>query len=57
VLAKFSPTARELSGDPTPGGIIAGFISHAEAVFPVVETLARFGSTAIYTLCIMNACR
>jgi 2-phosphoglycerate kinase len=40
VLAKVSHTAWELSGDPTPGGIIAGFTSHAEAVFPAVEAVA-----------------
>ena len=40
MLAKVSHTAWELSGDPTPGGIIAGFTSHAEAVFPAVEAVA-----------------
>jgi 2-phosphoglycerate kinase len=40
VLAKVSHTAWELSGDPTPGGIIAGFTSHTEAVFPAVEAVA-----------------
>ncbi len=40
VLAKVSHTAWELSGDPTPGGIIAGFTSHADAVFPAVEAVA-----------------
>jgi 2-phosphoglycerate kinase len=39
-LAKVSHTAWELSGDPTPGGVIAGFTSHAAAVFPAVETVA-----------------
>jgi len=43
VLAKVSHTAWELSGDPTPGGIIAGFTSHAEAVFPAVEAVAANG--------------
>jgi 2-phosphoglycerate kinase len=51
VLAKVSHTAWELSGDPTPGGIIAGFTSHAEAVFPAVEAvtarLARDGLDAV----------
>jgi 2-phosphoglycerate kinase len=40
VLAKVSHTAWELTGDPTPGGIIAGFTSHAEAVFPAVAAVA-----------------
>ena len=35
-LAKVSHTAWELTYDPTPSGIIAGFTSHAEAVFPAV---------------------
>ena len=51
VLAKVSHTAWELSGDPTPGGIIAGFTSHADAVFPAVEAvaakLARDGLDAV----------
>src|ERR1700735_3468548 len=38
-LAKVSHTAWELSGDPTPDGIIAGFSSHAEAVFPADVTV------------------
>jgi 2-phosphoglycerate kinase len=50
-LATVSHTAWELSGDPTPGGIIAGFTSHAEAVFPAVQAvavkLARDGLDAI----------
>ena len=40
VLAKVSHTAWELSGDPTPEGVIAGFTRHAEAVFPAVEAVA-----------------
>jgi len=40
VLAKVSHTAWELTGDPTPGDIIAGFTSHAEAVFPAVAAVA-----------------
>jgi 2-phosphoglycerate kinase len=40
VLAKVSHTAWELAGDPAPGGIIAGFTSHAEAVFPAVAAVA-----------------
>jgi 2-phosphoglycerate kinase len=51
VLAKVSHTAWELSGDPSPAGIIAGFTSHAEAVFPAVEAvtakLARDGLDAV----------
>jgi 2-phosphoglycerate kinase len=51
VLAKVSHTAWQLSGDPTPGGIIAGFTSHADAVFPAVEAvaakLARDGLDAV----------
>jgi 2-phosphoglycerate kinase len=51
VLAKVSHTAWELSGDPTPGGIIAGFTSQADAVFPAVEAvaakLARDGLDAV----------
>ena len=51
VLAKVSHTAWELTGDPTPGGIIAGFTSHAEAVFPAVAAvavkLARDGLDAV----------
>ncbi|HXL91981.1 MAG TPA: hypothetical protein VN969_23820 [Streptosporangiaceae bacterium] len=51
VLAKVSHTAWKLSGDPTPGGIIAGFTSHADAVFPAVEAvaakLARDGLDAV----------
>jgi 2-phosphoglycerate kinase len=39
-LAKVSHTAWELTSDPTPGGIIAGFTSHAEAVFPAVAAVA-----------------
>jgi 2-phosphoglycerate kinase len=39
-LSKVSRTAWELSGDPTPGRIIAGFTSDAEAVFPAVEAVA-----------------
>ena len=39
-LAKVSHTAWELTGNPTPGGIIAGFTSHAEAVFPAVAAVA-----------------
>lgn len=50
-LAKVSHTAWELSGDPTPEGIITGFTSHAEAVFPAVEAvaakLARDGLDAV----------
>ena len=50
-LAKVSHTAWELSGDPTPGGIIAGFTSHADAVFPAVQAvaakLARDGLDAV----------
>lgn len=50
-LAKVSHTAWELTGDPTPGGIIAGFTSHAEAVFPAVAAvavkLARDGLDAV----------
>jgi 2-phosphoglycerate kinase len=40
VLAKVSHTAWELTGGPTPCGIIAGFTSHAEAVFPAVAAVA-----------------
>jgi len=51
VLAKVSHTAWELTGDPTSGGIIAGFTSHAEAVFPAVAAvavkLARDGLDAV----------
>jgi 2-phosphoglycerate kinase len=51
VLAKVSHSAWELSGDPTPGGVIAGFTSHAEAVYPAVEAvaakLARDGLDAV----------
>lgn len=51
VLAKVSHTAWELSGDPTPEGVIAGFTRHAEAVFPAVEAvavkLARDGLDAV----------
>jgi 2-phosphoglycerate kinase len=51
VLAKVSHTAWETSGDPTPDGIIAGFTSHAEAVFPAVQAvaakLARDGLDAV----------
>jgi 2-phosphoglycerate kinase len=51
VLAKVSHNAWELSGDPTPGGIIAGFTSHAAAVFPAIEAvaakLARDGLDAV----------
>jgi 2-phosphoglycerate kinase len=39
-LAKVSHTAWEMTGAPTPGGIIAGFTSHAEAVFPAVAAVA-----------------
>jgi 2-phosphoglycerate kinase len=50
-LAKVSHTAWELSGDLTPGGVIAGFTSHAEAVFPAVQAvaakLARDGLDAV----------
>ena len=55
VLAKVSHTAWELSGDRTPSGIIAGFTSHAQAVFPAVEAvaarLARDGLDAIIEGC------
>jgi 2-phosphoglycerate kinase len=51
VLAKVSHNAWELFGDPTPGGIIAGFTSHAAAVFPAIEAvaakLARDGLDAV----------
>jgi 2-phosphoglycerate kinase len=51
VLAKVSHTAWELAGDPTPAGVIAGFTSHAEAVFPAVGAvaakLARDGLDAV----------
>jgi 2-phosphoglycerate kinase len=51
VLAKVSHTAWELSGDPTPAGVVAGFASHAEAVFPAVQAvaakLARDGLDAV----------
>lgn len=51
VLAKVSHTAWELIGDPTPGGIVAGFTRHAEAVFPAVLAvavkLARDGLDAV----------
>jgi 2-phosphoglycerate kinase len=51
VLAKVSHTAWELIGDPTPGGIVAGFTRHAEAVFPAVRAvavkLARDGLDAV----------
>jgi Aldo/keto reductase family/Ham1 family len=40
VLAKISHTAWELTGDPTPGGIVAGFTAHAGAVFPAVAAAA-----------------
>jgi hypothetical protein len=50
-LAKVSHTAWELTGDPTPSGIIAGFTRHAEAVFPAVQAvaikLARDGLDAV----------
>jgi 2-phosphoglycerate kinase len=50
-LAKVSHTAWELSGDPTPDGIVAGFTQHAEAVFPAVDAvaakLARDGLDAV----------
>jgi 2-phosphoglycerate kinase len=50
-LAKVSHTAWELTGAPTSGGIIAGFTSHAEAVFPAVQAvavkLARDGLDAV----------
>jgi len=50
-LAKVTHTAWEISGDPTPGGIIAGFTQHAEAVFPAVAAvtakLARDGLDAV----------
>jgi 2-phosphoglycerate kinase len=50
-LAKVSHTAWEISGDPTLGGIIAGFTQHAEAVFPAVAAvaakLARDGLDAV----------
>ena len=39
-LAKVSHTAWEVTGDSTPGGIIAGFTGHAEAVFPAVAAVA-----------------
>jgi 2-phosphoglycerate kinase len=55
VLAKVSHTAWELSGNRTPRGIIAGFTSHAEAVFPAVEAvaakLARDGLDAVIEGC------
>jgi 2-phosphoglycerate kinase len=51
VLAKVSHTAWEISGDSTPGGVIAGFSRHAEAVFPAVQAvaakLARDGLDAV----------
>jgi 2-phosphoglycerate kinase len=51
VLAKVSHTAWEVSGTLTPGGVIAGFTRHAEAVFPAVEAvaakLARDGLDAV----------
>jgi 2-phosphoglycerate kinase len=40
VLAKVSHTAWELTGDRSPGGVIAGFTSHADAVFPAVAAVA-----------------
>jgi 2-phosphoglycerate kinase len=50
-LAKVSHRAWELFGEPSPENIIAGFISHAEAVFPAVEAvtakLARDGLDAV----------
>jgi len=50
-LAKVSHTAWELSGDSSPDGIITGFTSHAEAVFPAIEAvavkLARDGLNAV----------
>jgi len=55
VLAKVSHTAWELSGDASPGGIIAGFTRHANAVFPAVEAvaakLARDGLDAVIEGC------
>lgn len=55
VLAKVSHTAWELTGDPTPGGIVAGFTRHAEAVFPAVTAvaakLARDGLDAVIEGC------
>jgi len=39
-LAKVSHSAWELLGDASPENIVAGFISHAEAVFPAVEAVA-----------------
>jgi 2-phosphoglycerate kinase len=51
VLAKVSHTAWELTGDPTPSGIVAGFTRHAEVVFPAVAAvavkLARDGVDAV----------
>jgi 2-phosphoglycerate kinase len=40
VLAKVSHTAWELTGDCSPGGVTAGFTSHANAVFPAVAAVA-----------------
>jgi 2-phosphoglycerate kinase len=40
VLAKVSHTAWELTGDRSPGGVTAGFTSHADAVFPAVKAVA-----------------
>lgn len=40
VLGKVSHTAWKLTGDRSPGGIVAGFTSHAEAVFPAVQAVA-----------------
>jgi 2-phosphoglycerate kinase len=51
VLAKVSHTAWEVSGDSTPGGVIAGFSRHADAVFPAIQAvaakLARDGLDAV----------
>jgi 2-phosphoglycerate kinase len=51
VLAKVTHTAWELSGNASREGIIDGFLSHADAVFPAVEAvgakLARDGLDAV----------
>jgi len=50
-LAKVSHSAWELFGSPSPENIVAGFLSHAESVFPAVEAvagkLARDGLDAV----------
>jgi 2-phosphoglycerate kinase len=50
-LARVSHSAWELFGDASPENIVAGFISHAEAVFPAVQAvagkLARDGLDAV----------